>query len=140
MSDSDTHHVWQRTLALLAQLSAPENALAAMPRFGNNSVAKQQHVPKRSIGRMLESARFTLVERVSDRTILIRWRDATVGHYAEQPWMKGIARRSTFCVLSGLRIRRGDSVYRPFTRGRPWANGEQVVLAIMVDGLTASDC
>jgi hypothetical protein len=90
--------------------------------------------------RIMDSANFTIVERVSERAILICWRDATLGHYAEQPWMKGIARRSTLCVLSGLRVRRGDIVYRPCTRGKRAANCEEVVLAVVVDGVSASIC
>ncbi|WP_321938339.1 DUF3331 domain-containing protein [Paraburkholderia sp. J8-2] len=134
MSNSDTYPVWERTVALLGQISSSGDSLAQNRAW----VPRKGSAPTRTGGRAVDCTRFTLVERVSDRAILVCWRDATLGHYAEQPWMKGVTRRSTRCVLSGLRVRRGGIVYRPSTRGRRCANFEEVVLAVVVDGATAS--
>ena len=136
MSDSDAPHIWERTVALLGQITSPGDA----PAQENGLGPRKKNAPTRTGGCAMVSASFTIVERVSERAILICWRDATLGHYAEQPWMKGVAQRSARCVLSGLRVRRGDIVYRPSTRGQRCANCGEVVLAVVLDGVTASIC
>lgn len=121
-------------MALLGRITSPADA----PAQDHGWDPRKEIAPTRTGGRAMDSASVTLVERVSERAILICWRDATLGHYAEQPWMKGVARRSSRYVLSGLRVRRGDIVYRPSTRGQRCANREEVVLAVVVDGATGA--
>lgn len=142
MNDSDVHHVWKSTVALLGRISSPgeSGAQEATSWRDHGPEASKKNSPVRTSGRPADSASFTIVDRVSDRSILICWCDATLGHYAEQLWIRGVARRSTLCVLSGLRVKRGDIVYRPSTRAQRPANCEEVILAVVVDGVTASIC
>ncbi|CAG9211822.1 conserved hypothetical protein [Paraburkholderia tropica] len=140
LNDANTWRVWENTVAQLGRISSPHDELARERIAGqrDNWTAWKKNTPARSGVRTLGSSSFTIVDRVSDRSILICWCDATLGHYAEQLWIRGVARRSTQCVLSGLRVRRGDIVYRPCTRGQRSVNCEEVVLAFMVDGVPGS--
>ena len=58
------------------------------------------------------------------------WSDPCLGHYGDQIWRSGLARTDSHCVLTGIRIYRGDSIYRPrlFGTYRP-ANSHRMILA-----------
>lgn len=74
------------------------------------------------------------VERRSRATIAIDWADSTFGHYGEQLWSLGIARRKAVCALSGEPINRGDSIYRPrHIGGRVPLNSAAMILAAFLD-------
>ncbi|MEM5461646.1 DUF3331 domain-containing protein [Paraburkholderia phytofirmans] len=74
------------------------------------------------------------VERRSRATIAIDWADSTFGHYGEQLWSLGIARRKAVCALSGEQINRGDSIYRPrHVGGRVPLNSAAMILASFLD-------
>ncbi|WP_345789593.1 DUF3331 domain-containing protein [Paraburkholderia terrae] len=74
------------------------------------------------------------VERRSRATIAIDWADSTFGHYGEQLWSLGIARRKAVCALSGEPINRGDSIYRPrLIGGRIPLNSSAMILASFLD-------
>ncbi|WP_430232913.1 DUF3331 domain-containing protein [Paraburkholderia tropica] len=137
LNDANTHLVWESTVALLGRISSPDDELARAILSGQHQrwEAWKKSAAARHGVRNPHTSSFTIVDRVSDRSILICWCDATLGHYAEQLWVRGVARRSTLCVLSGLRVRRGDIVYRPCTRGQRSVNCEEVLLAFMVDGV-----
>jgi hypothetical protein len=78
-------------------------------------------------------ARIHIIERLSPTRVVVCWCDATTGRYGEQPWKLGAARNKSVCALSGATIRRGDKVYRPYTRGqRKPVNADQSILASMV--------
>jgi hypothetical protein len=57
----------------------------------------------------------TLLDRLSPRTVALRWCSASC-HYGYQIWVCAKARRAGVCAVSGKAIRRGDVVYRPYTR------------------------
>jgi len=71
-----------------------------------------------------------IVERLTARTLSVYWSDPCLGHYEDQIWRSGLARTDSHCVLTGIRIYRGDSIYRPrlFGTYRP-ANSHQMILA-----------
>jgi hypothetical protein len=74
------------------------------------------------------------VERRSRATVAIDWADSTFGHYGEQVWSLGIARRKAVCALSGAPINRGDSIYRPrLIGGRVPLNSAAMILASFLD-------
>ncbi|MDE1178993.1 DUF3331 domain-containing protein [Paraburkholderia sp.] len=79
----------------------------------------------------------TLIERLNERTVSIRWHDATGCHYGEQPWEKKIARSRGVCLVSGKTITRGDWVYSPSTRSstRP-ANADAMISAAELDEMS----
>ncbi|CAG9258585.1 uncharacterized protein DUF3331 [Paraburkholderia unamae] len=83
--------------------------------------------------RRLSHAVVTVVERVTDRSILLNWCDPTSCHYSDQLWTKRSARRSGHCALTGESIARGDAVYAPYTRvSNPPANEQAMILASSV--------
>lgn len=75
----------------------------------------------------------SIVEQLTSQTLSVCWSDPRFGHYAGQVWRKGVARRPSFCVLTGKRIYPGDSVFRPRARETyvP-ANRERMILAAIV--------
>jgi hypothetical protein len=76
------------------------------------------------------NATATVVERVTDRSILVNWCDSTSCHYCDQLWTRKSARSVGHCALTGKVIARGDVVYGPYTRAahRP-ANEKAMILA-----------
>nr|WP_250504645.1 DUF3331 domain-containing protein [Caballeronia sp. AZ7_KS35] len=59
----------------------------------------------------------SIVEKLSSSTISVRWSDPCFGHYANPLWGMCSARTDAICALSGARIRRGDTVFRPRAYG-----------------------
>jgi hypothetical protein len=90
-------------------------------------------VSSRRRGRTATPARIFIVEQPTSQTLTVCWSDPQSGHYADQLWRKGVARRSSFCVLTGMRIRSGDAVFRP-RAGETYlpANREYMLLAAAV--------
>ena len=58
-------------------------------------------------------ARISIIEQPTSQTLSVCWSDPQSGHYADQVWRKGVARKQSSCVLTGMRIYPGDSVFRP---------------------------
>jgi hypothetical protein len=83
-----------------------------------------------------KDVRVSFVERLGARSISITWHDSTAACYAEQLWMRRAARSSGLCALTGMMVRRGDSVYSPASRAaiRP-LNCTQMILAAAVEDL-----
>ncbi|MDR6376196.1 DUF3331 domain-containing protein [Paraburkholderia caledonica] len=86
-----------------------------------------------------KSARVDFVERLNEKTVLLRWHDATAGLFGEQPWTLYRARYHGICGLSGSRIYRGDFVYRPSTRARSMpSNADETILESSIVSLEGS--
>jgi len=70
------------------------------------------------------------IEWQTDTTVLVSWSDATRGSYLDQTWRAGYARVRGICALSGMSVKRGDVVFRPFHRGTaPPSNALDMILA-----------
>ena len=79
------------------------------------------------------AARISIVEQLTSRTLSVYWSDPLSGHYADQVWRKGVARRASFCVLTGMPIHPGDSVFQPRTcETYVPANRDRMLLAAAV--------
>lgn len=75
----------------------------------------------------------SIVEQLTSQTLSVCWSDPQSGHYADQVWRKGVARRPSYCVLSGKRIYPGDSVFRPRAcETYVPANRDRMILAAVV--------
>jgi hypothetical protein len=75
-----------------------------------------------------------VLDRPSDRTVTISWRESTLCHYNDQIWRAGVAKHSGTCALSGMHIERGDSVYRPIpTRPTPINANAMILSAAIAD-------
>jgi hypothetical protein len=75
------------------------------------------------------SSQITVLERPSETTATLYWRDPTRCRYGEQRWRRGVATRRGYCALSGMSIKRGDIIFRP-VRSRPApCNADEMILA-----------
>jgi hypothetical protein len=81
--------------------------------------------------------RVSVIERLSDTSVSVRWRDATRCHYDDQVWISCRARSGGRCALSGAKIRRRDVVYKPRIRSIVPANAKAMILASLVERLAA---
>lgn len=82
-------------------------------------------------------ARICIVEQRTSCTLSISWSDPRSGYYADQVWRLGLAHMASFCVLSGMPIRRGDPVFRPRACERHVpVNGNHMILASAVPAIT----
>ena len=79
----------------------------------------------------------SVIERLSDTSVSVRWRDATRCHYDDQIWISCRARSGGRCALSGATIRRHDFVYKPRTRSIVPANANAMILASLVERVPA---
>jgi len=75
-------------------------------------------------------ARISIVEQLSPVTISDCWSDPTTGYFGEQVWRMGLTHVQSFCALSGMPIKIGDSVFRPSaSETRAPANSHRMILA-----------
>lgn len=132
-----TRDAWMVTITVLEALTDC-NGNPYIERVRRSAAQRPQKPRRKTSGddgpmRHLSHAVVTFVERVTDRSILINWRDATLCHYCDQLWTKRSARRSGRCALTGDLIARGDVVYAPYTRvSNPPANERAMILASSV--------
>ncbi len=78
-------------------------------------------------------AKISIIERLSSVTLSICWSDSTTGYFGEQVWRMGLAHGRSFCALSGMPIKIGDSVFRPWVSvTRAPANSHRMILASCV--------
>jgi hypothetical protein len=66
---------------------------------------------------MTDASAIKRIEWQTVHTILVSWSDSTLGQYHDQTWRAGFARAPGVCGLTGVPVRRGDAVFRPFVRG-----------------------
>lgn len=86
--------------------------------------------PQATVGGDVRTFTLTVVEELSNSVFVLCWRDPTLCSYEDQVWSPCLARASGRCALSCKHISRGDSVYRPRTRGRVVPlNGDAMILA-----------
>ncbi|MEM5313421.1 DUF3331 domain-containing protein [Paraburkholderia sp. JHI869] len=109
---------WEQTLLLLDRLCASkpyaETEHHAAPR-GNDGRCRKGRKKCDATGDAPCAAVVTLLEHLSPRTVALRWCSASC-HYGYQIWVCAKARRAGVCAVSGKAIRRGDIIYRPYTR------------------------
>jgi hypothetical protein len=122
--------------ALLDVLMPPSNAPGKTVRQQRKK-QKRAGGPASAQSAVLAQAAFepaprhlAIVERLTATTLSVYWSDPRLGRYEDQIWRIGLARADSHCVLTGIRISRGDSIYRPrlFGTYRP-ANSHLMILA-----------
>ncbi|WP_227747287.1 DUF3331 domain-containing protein [Paraburkholderia franconis] len=78
-------------------------------------------------------AHVSIVAQLSSQTLSVYWSDPQSGHYADQVWRLGIAHRPSNCVLTGMPIHLGDTVFRPHaSETRVPVNRHRMILAAAV--------
>ncbi|MFM0336093.1 DUF3331 domain-containing protein [Paraburkholderia fungorum] len=84
-------------------------------------------------------ATIRILERLSASTVSLSWHDPTSLNYAEQVWWMGGAPKSGRCAVSGERILKGQSVYRPRRSGKDAPlNASEMILTSVIVGACAS--
>lgn len=78
-------------------------------------------------------ATIRILERPSTSTVSLSWHDPTSLNYAEQEWWIGCAPKNGRCAVSGERIVRGQSVYRPKRSGKgaPLNRSAMILIAVI---------
>jgi hypothetical protein len=70
-----------------------------------------------------------VLDRLSERTVAVSWRDSTSCHYNDQIWRVGIAREPGRCAMTGERIQPGEAIYRPIPTLPAPVNAQAMILA-----------
>ena len=70
-----------------------------------------------------------VLDRLSERTVAVSWRDSTSCHYNDQIWRVGIARQPGCCAVTGRQIETGDAIYRPIPAFPAPVNAHAMILA-----------
>ncbi|CAH2788431.1 MAG: hypothetical protein CBARDMAM_2464 [uncultured Caballeronia sp.] len=113
-------------LLALLQFSDPPDEVPeelARPRLRHPAVSSPAAHPE------LRTFTVTVLEKLANSLVALSWHNPTLCNYEEQIWSPVLSRRSGRCALSGMYIGRGDSVYRPRTRGGvPPLNGDAMIL------------
>jgi hypothetical protein len=131
---------WEYTLELLTQMSTPSRAANGHTRSLGNVAKFLALTNRRNLANRKQVAHLHIVDKSSDSEITVCWRDATFGCYGEQIWKRVLSRTHTTCALSGLQIRRGDAVFRPWARGCKPVNVGLMILASAVAAPTEYAC
>jgi hypothetical protein len=75
-----------------------------------------------------------ILERMTTRTMTVRWSDPLSGSYGEQLWRRSRSRYRSRCSLSGLPIGPGDAVFKPACYGcRTPFNQHRMILATQAE-------
>ncbi len=122
---------WASTLAAIHRFSSPPDPMRNSPDLsGRPCSAGEPFRPRETGDGDVRTFIVTVVEELSNSLFALCWRDPTLCNYEEQVWSPRLARASGRCALSGKHINRGDSVYRPRTRGRVMPlNADAMILA-----------
>ncbi|MGF6933482.1 hypothetical protein OKW41_002621 [Paraburkholderia sp. UCT70] len=102
---------WLQTLGLLSILSGDVDAgavdVAAVAARGE---CKGAHLPV--MGERFD-VQVHVIDRPTQSTATVVWRDPTQCSYGDQVWHATRARVAGVCAMSGRAIRAGDAIYRP---------------------------
>jgi hypothetical protein len=115
--------VWSHVIEAL--VAGDDNALGREPHLQARMNSSEPYVPSRHV-------QVSVIERLTDTSVSVRWRDATRCHYDDQVWISCRARNNGRCALSGAAIRRHDFVYKPRARSIAPANANAMILASLI--------
>lgn len=119
-------------LCLLTPEPAPKATVVKKKKFRRSKALLCQGA-KETPKKELLPARISIIEQLSSVTLSICWSDSTTGYFGEQVWRMGLAHGQSFCALSGMPIKIGDSVFRPWvSETRAPANSHRMILASCV--------
>jgi hypothetical protein len=121
-------------LRLLAPKQAPISEMVAVKKKKFRGKKRPPCQPAdETLKKKLLPARVSVVARLSSVTLRISWSDSTSGYFGEQVWRMGLAHVQSVCALSGMPIRIGDSIFRPWVSdARAPANGHRMILSSSV--------
>ncbi|MGX6998296.1 DUF3331 domain-containing protein [Caballeronia sp. KNU42] len=137
---------WAQTLAMLSNCSGPKPSDCNDEDF-DQIRGRISLLTRASRGKVEWAARNTrdscatirILERLSASAVSLSWHDPTSLNYAEQVWRMGGAPRSGRCAVSGERILRGQSVFRPRRSGKDAPlNASEMILTSVILGACSS--
>ncbi|NYH25982.1 DUF3331 domain-containing protein [Paraburkholderia bryophila] len=110
----------------------------AIPRIGAHSFAECASLSlglpdAKEAGRGFK--RFALVERVEEKTVLLSWAGSTCGRFTDRRWTLCRSTGEFRCAMSGMKISRGEFVYRPAPQRGEVRVEEDVILASVIDSV-----
>ncbi|TDY22845.1 uncharacterized protein DUF3331 [Paraburkholderia sp. BL6665CI2N2] len=125
MPDDRRAPVWDHVINRLLAGYCNETEGEAYLKPRAKRVAGAADTPSRHI-------QIEILERLSDTSIAVLWRDATRCQYVDQVWICCRARIKGRCALSGATIRRDDAIYKPRIRSAVPANADAMILASVI--------
>ncbi|MFM0397311.1 DUF3331 domain-containing protein [Paraburkholderia phytofirmans] len=104
---------WLQTLGLLSMLSGDmgtgtgaDEVDAVAARCGRRAA----HLPV--MGKRFD-VQVHVIDRPTQSTATVVWRDSTLCSYGDQVWHVSRARVAGICAMSGRAIQPGDAIYKP---------------------------
>ncbi|HTJ91559.1 MAG TPA: DUF3331 domain-containing protein [Pararobbsia sp.] len=127
---------WKGILHCLVEISALEaectrhSANASHPLASRDAANDRRRYQINAQDDGSHSARIVnILDRLSERTVAVSWRDSTSCHYNDQIWRVGIARQPGCCAITGMHIEPGDAIYRPIPTVPAPLNAQAMILA-----------
>jgi Domain of unknown function (DUF3331) len=118
---------------LLTSTSAPQGSvpLGASHRLSVREAAndRARHLHEVHEGPRRSARVVNVLDRLSERTVTVSWRDSTSCHYNDQIWRVGIARQPGRCAMTGVSIEPGEAIYRPIPTLPAPVNAQAMILA-----------
>jgi hypothetical protein len=74
-------------------------------------------------------AHVRIVGRPSEQLALVSWGDSRRGRYGDQVWTASTSKHDTVCILTGVKIRKGDSIYSVRRTSQAACNYSAAILA-----------
>ena len=125
---------WSYTLGVLTVLSRVEKAPEVQMKHASARIKPTQPgSPPASFECLHQNPSVRVLDRLDAHTVTLAWSDATSCCYGEQTWRVRCASRPGVCAVSGLRIRRGDHVYKPAVRPRPVNANAMILSSVMLE-------
>ncbi|RKT27575.1 uncharacterized protein DUF3331 [Paraburkholderia sp. RAU2J] len=131
-SSANPSDPWMKTIGLLKLLSGLDSERnEVLASLGQNACRR---APSSCVLTKRVTFPVKVIERPDPNTLMIAWCDPTSCHYGDQIWGACVARNSGVCAISGMRIRRGDAIYRPRTsRLVHPVNADAMILFSVID-------
>jgi hypothetical protein len=120
--------VWGHVIAAL--VAGQRSASERKPRLQARTESMVPYAPSPHV-------QVRVIERLTETSVSVRWRDATRCHYDDQVWISCRARSNGRCALSGAAIRRHEFVYKPRARSVAPANANAMILASLIERVSA---
>ncbi|MGF6773729.1 hypothetical protein P3T18_006243 [Paraburkholderia sp. GAS199] len=122
---------WLQTLGLLSVLSGDAEAgvvdVAAVAARGGRKAA---HLPV--MGERFD-VQVHVIDRPTQSTATVVWRDPTHCSYGDQVWHASRARVAGVCALSGRAIQAGDAIFKPRPCRPAPLNAGAMILRVVVN-------
>jgi hypothetical protein len=122
---------WAQTLRLLSVLSGDK---------GSCSINKASIAPGRCrknghlavVGQPFD-VQVHVIDRPTQSTAIVVWRDSTHCSYGDQVWQASRARKAGVCAMSGQPINQGDAIFKPRPCRPAPLNADAMILGCVIN-------